>query len=169
MSPPSQYSSVPKVAIIIIFTTTDSFTCFWGKGITQCIFAVKTCLCSFGYSQSQTKTPKSKLLTIKTWDKTVSPVCYASFMSLFHDPPNSYSQEVVYTWCLRRPILKGWTSPWPSVFKHCSVTGSGSNKLCLPLLSPFILYTLTATIFHSSGRAAGHGGCCWGTWWEEKD
>lgn len=38
------------------------------------------------------------------------------------------------------------------------VTESGSNKLCLPHLSPFILHPMTATIFHSSGSAGGRGG-----------
>lgn len=56
----------------------------------------------------------------------------------------------------KRPCPRGLDKPLATELQARSVTESGSNKLCLPHLSPSILYALTATTFHSSGRAVGH-------------
>ena len=118
MFPPSQYSSAPKIASVLIFITIESFAWFWVYGFTQCVFDVKTCLlCSFTYSLGQTQVPNSKLSIVKIWGYMMSALHYTSCASQFQNTWNSFLLPC--WWCLRCPVLKGWTSPWPFVFGHC--------------------------------------------------
>lgn len=62
----------------------------------------------------------------------------------------------------KMPCPQGVDKPPAICLRELLVTESGSNRLCLPHLSPFILHPVTANIFHPSGSAGGKGGCGWG-------
>lgn len=153
MSSPSRYSSAPKTASVLIFITIESFAWFWAHGFTQCVFDVKTCrLCSFSYSLGQTQVPNSKLSTVKTWGCMTSALRYT--MTLGIPLPSALVSKM--------PCPQGVDKPPAICLRELLVTESGSNRLCLPHLSPFILHPVTANIFHPSGSAGGKGGCGWG-------